>query len=156
MASSFLFWSLYLISLGQGGYNPSLQAFGADQLDHYDVQKLPTSSNEKPNKKSAFFQWWYFGVCSGSLLGVTIMSYIQDTFGWVLGFAIPMFAMVSSVALFACGTRIYRYKVDDKEDGVEKRRFEKAMKIVKATVSRLMCGRNVTLSNNKSDDVELE
>lgn len=164
MASSFLFSSLYLISLGQGGYNPSLQAFGADQLDHDDAElptgnaKAPSSSDEKPKKKSLFFQWWYFGVCSGSLLGVTVMSYIQDNFGWVLGFAIPMCAMVSSVALFACGTRIYRYKRDVEEDQVEKRRFVKVMEIFKATATRLMCCRNVvTLSNgNSDDDVELE
>ncbi|KAL0554911.1 hypothetical protein IC582_008841 [Cucumis melo] len=163
-ASSFLFSSLYLISLGQGGYNPSLQAFGADQLDHDDAE-LPTinaktPTDEKPKKKSLFFQWWYFGVCSGSLLGVTIMSYIQDNFGWVLGFAIPMCAMVFSVALFSCGTKIYRYKRDVEEDEVEKRRFVKVMEIFKATASRLMCWRSVvttTLSiHNSDDDVELE
>ncbi|XP_038905842.1 protein NRT1/ PTR FAMILY 5.8-like [Benincasa hispida] len=162
MASLFLFSSLYLISLGQGGYNPSLQAFGADQLDHHDAElltsnaKTPTSPH--PKKKSLFFQWWYFGVCSGSLLGVTVMSYIQDNFGWVIGFAIPMCAMVSSVALFACGTRIYRYKTGVEEDQVEERRFVKIMEIFKATASRLMCCTSVAaLSNGDSDDdVELE
>lgn len=86
------------------------------------------------------------------------MSYIQDTFGWVLGFAIPMCAMVSSVVLFGCGTRIYRYKRNDEEDRVEKRRSMKVVEIVKAMASRLMCHRNdVASSNNKSyDDVELE
>ncbi|XP_023526079.1 protein NRT1/ PTR FAMILY 5.8-like [Cucurbita pepo subsp. pepo] len=165
MASSFLFWSLYLISLGQSGYNSSLQAFGADQLDHDDAEltttigKTSSSSDEKSKKKSSFFQWWYFGVCSGSLLGVTVMSYIQDNFGWVLGFAIPMCAMVSSVSLFACGTRIYHYKRDDDEDRAEKRRFVKVAEVVKATASRLMCCRNVVAfsgENSDDDDVELE
>ncbi|KAI9121657.1 hypothetical protein K1719_008690 [Acacia pycnantha] len=65
--SSFLSSSLCLISLAQGGYNPSLQAFGADQLD--DDEELPCSKEDnKPNKKTVFFQCWYFGVCSGSLL----------------------------------------------------------------------------------------
>ncbi|KAH8482987.1 hypothetical protein H0E87_027655 [Populus deltoides] len=81
ISSSYLFWSLCLISLGQGGYNPSLQAFGADQIANDDA--LPsTKDGQKSNKKSLFFQWWYFGVCGGSLAGVTVMSYIQDTFGW--------------------------------------------------------------------------
>lgn len=109
-SSSFLFWSLYLISLGQGGYNPSLQAFGADQLDS-EEEELPTSEDDKkPNKKSLFFQWWYFGVCSGTVLGISVMSYIQDNFGWILGFAIPMISMVTSVVVFSCGSRIYTYK----------------------------------------------
>ncbi|CAN6702633.1 unnamed protein product [Malus baccata var. baccata] len=53
--SSFLFGSLYLISLGQGGYNPSLQAFGADQLD--SEEELPSSKDDqKSSKKRMFFQ----------------------------------------------------------------------------------------------------
>lgn len=113
-SSLFLFWPLYLISLGQGGYNSSLQAFGADQLDSME-EELPCSKDEKKsNIKSLFFQWWYFGVCGGSLLGVTVMSYIQDTFGWVLGFAIPTVAMVVSVVCFTCGSRIYTYRQNEK------------------------------------------
>ncbi|XP_023531217.1 protein NRT1/ PTR FAMILY 5.8-like [Cucurbita pepo subsp. pepo] len=167
--SSFLFSSLYLISLGQGGYNPSLQAFGADQLDHdvvelpTDTAKTPSSSEQKPKKKkkkkSLFFQWWYFGVCSGCLLGVTVMSYIQDTFGWVIGFAIPMGAMVCSVAVFACGTKIYQYKIEEEEDGVVKRGLViMVVELVKASASRLVCATNVVaLSKNKPrDDVEFE
>ncbi|WOK92065.1 hypothetical protein Cni_G00756 [Canna indica] len=109
MPTSSLFLPLYLISIGQGGYNPSLQAFGADQLDTED--SLPCSTEEeKSNTKSLFFQWWYFGICSGSLLGNSIMSYIQDTFGWGLGFAIPTGAMTISVACFLCGSRFYVHK----------------------------------------------
>ncbi|XP_060959014.1 protein NRT1/ PTR FAMILY 5.8 [Cannabis sativa] len=110
-STTFLFWSLCLISLGQGGYNSSLQAFGADQLD--EEEELPCSKDEQKssnNIKSSFFQWWYFGICGGSLLGVTLMSYIQDTFGWVVGFAIPAIAMVISIAFFSSGSRIYIYK----------------------------------------------
>ncbi|EOY03259.1 Amino acid permease, putative isoform 2 [Theobroma cacao] len=150
-SSAFLFWSLCLISLGQGAYNPSLQAFGADQLDH--DEELPCSKDDKSsNKKSLFFQWWYFGVCSGSLLGVILMSYIQDTFGWVLGFAIPMFAMVISVALFTCGSRIYEYKPVRTMDG---KPFQSIVQVIKVTASKLIKGR-ISLPNDKSDVVELE
>ncbi|KAK4603847.1 hypothetical protein RGQ29_012384 [Quercus rubra] len=151
MSSSFLFLSLYLVSIGQGAYNPSLQAFGADQLD--DDEELPCSKNEnKSHKKSTFFQWWYFGVCSGSLLGVTVMSYIQDTFGWVLGFAIPMTAMVTSVAFFCCGRRIFIYK---QNDAICNNPFESIVQAFKAAKSKFMhC--EVKLSNYKADKVELE
>jgi len=106
MPSSLLFLPLYLISVGQGGYNPSLQAFGADQLLCEDgMESLP--AEQKNQVKGLFFQWWYFGICSGSLLGNSIMSYIQDTFGWGLGFAIPCGVMVLSVVAFCCGTPLY-------------------------------------------------
>lgn len=115
MPSSFLTLSLYIISLGQGGYNPSLQAFGADQLD--EEEELPCSKDdENSNKKTLFFQWWYFGICGGSLMGVTIMSYVQDTFGWVLGFAIPAISMALSILIFSAGSPIYLFKHHDHSD----------------------------------------
>ena len=150
-SSAFLFWSLCLISLGQGAYNPSLQAFGADQLDH--DEDLPCSKDDKSSKKkSLFFQWWYFGVCTGSLLGVVLMSYIQDTFGWVLGFAIPMFAMVISVVFFTCGSRIYAYKPGRT---IDSKPSPNILQVIKVTASKLTNGR-ITLPNDKSDMVELE
>ncbi|XVF60408.1 hypothetical protein PTKIN_Ptkin08bG0043500 [Pterospermum kingtungense] len=150
-SSAFLFWSLCLISLGLGAYNPSLQAFGADQLEQ--DEELPCSKDDKSSKKkSLFFQWWYFGVCSGSLVGVILMSYIQDTFGWVLGFAIPMFAMVISVAFFTCGSRIYSYKP---EKTVHGKPFQSILQIIKVTASKFINCR-VTLPNDQSDVVELE
>ncbi|KAF5739646.1 putative amino acid permease [Tripterygium wilfordii] len=150
--SSFRFWSLCLISLGQGGYNPSLQAFGAEQLETED--ELPcTKDDQKPNKKSVFFQWWYFGVCTGSLLGVTVMSYIQDTFGWVLGFAMPTLAMVLSIVFFSYGTRIYRYI--SKDESMHNRSFSGMVRSIKEIVSKLKPTK-ISLSNEKSATVELE
>lgn len=154
-SSSLLLWSLYLISIGQGGYNPSLQAFGADQLDEEEEEELPCSKDDhKSKKKSLFFQWWYFGVCSGSLMGVTFMSYIQDTFGWVLGFAIPMIAMLTSVALFSGGSRLYMYKGNEAICNIKP--FESIVQAFKAIKSKFMsCG--IPLSSYKSaDKVELE
>ncbi|XP_061365630.1 protein NRT1/ PTR FAMILY 5.8 [Gastrolobium bilobum] len=152
MSSSFLSLSLYLISLGQGGYNPSLQAFGADQL--VDEEELPCSKDEKSsNKKTIFFQWWYFGICSGSLLGVTVMSYIQDTFGWVLGFAIPAISMALSISIFSCGSPIYLYKHHD--DCQDKKPFMDIFQSIKA--SALKCFHcSITLPNVKSEVVEME
>ncbi|KAK2967876.1 hypothetical protein RJ640_029870 [Escallonia rubra] len=149
--SSSLFWSLYLISLGQGGYNPSLQAFGADQLEIED--ELPSSkSDQSSDKKNIFFQWWYFGICTGSLLGVTVVSYIQDTLGWGLGFAIPTIAMVTSIAFFSCGKRFYAFK---QARSVDMKSFENIFQILRATASRMING-GIPSSTNKSDMVELE
>ncbi|KAG2605217.1 protein NRT1/ PTR FAMILY 5.8-like [Panicum virgatum] len=104
-----LFIPLYLMAVGQGGYQPTLQAFGADQLGIGDDDAEPgLTAEEKGKVKSMFFQWWYFGICSGSLLGNSTMSYVQDNFGWVLGFAIPSGVMALSVAAFFCCTPLYR------------------------------------------------
>ncbi|CAN0924415.1 Protein NRT1/ PTR FAMILY 5.8 [Linum grandiflorum] len=115
MSYSFLFGSLCLISLGQGGYNPSLQAFGAEQLPETEDASQEEDSL-KPSLKSKFFQWWYYGVCAGSLMGVMVMSYIQDNIGWVPGFAIPTLAMVASMALFCVGGSVYRITLSARHD----------------------------------------
>lgn len=94
--------SLHLISLGLAGYNPSLQAFAAEQLQDED------------GDKSSFFQWWYFGICCGCLAGVSVMSYIQDTFGWGLGFSIPTLSMLASVLILLSANRFYLYTADSK------------------------------------------
>ncbi|CAN8269803.1 unnamed protein product [Cochlearia groenlandica] len=111
ISTYFLYSSLCLVSIGLGVLNPSLQAFGADQLDHQlhkDSDEL-LPSDAKSTQKTQFFQWWYFGVCTGSLMGVTFMAYVQDTFGWVLGFAVPGIAIFLSILFFLSGYGIYVY-----------------------------------------------
>ncbi|GAB2276591.1 hypothetical protein Dimus_011307 [Dionaea muscipula] len=109
-SSSMVFLCLCLISVGQGGYNPSLQAFGADQLG--EQQDLPCTVKDgqaQSRSRGLFFTRWYFGVCTGSLLGISIMSFIQDNWGWGLGFAVPSFVMAISVILFSSGSSFYMY-----------------------------------------------
>ncbi|KAI3954416.1 hypothetical protein MKW92_042704 [Papaver armeniacum] len=159
--SSFpLFLSLFLIALGQGGYNPCLQAFG--------LKPLPTSNNVKDGDdandentsnekiKSMFFKWWYFGICSGSLLGVSLMSYLQDTFGWGLGFAIPCIAMAMSVAPFSCGTKFYTV-TEQQPKSAGGRSTSPMMNSIKGAARNLMHRKNyVALPTNLSEAVELD
>ncbi|GLJ13509.1 hypothetical protein SUGI_0214040 [Cryptomeria japonica] len=99
----FFFISLYLVALGQGGHRPCLQAFGADQFDERDPA-------ERKNK-SSFFNWWYFGLCSGLFVLVPVVVYIQENVGWSLGFALPAAAMAIALSLFLGGTKMYRHKI---------------------------------------------
>lgn len=147
-SSSSLFMSLYLISLGIGGYNPSLQAFAADQIETED--ELPMTKIDKDSdKKSMFFKWWYFGICSGSLLGVSIMPNIQDSVGWGLGFAMPAMAMVISMVMFSCGSRFYS-NCHDRSNEVKS--LEKVVQAVKYYVSKLVHLK----ADEKPNMVELE
>ncbi|KAI3900230.1 hypothetical protein MKW92_004132 [Papaver armeniacum] len=165
--SSFpLFLSLFLIALGQGGYNPCLQAFGADQLQlRKNDNQLPTSSNNEDGDandenisnekmKSMFFKWWYFGICSGSLLGVSLMSYLQDIFGWGLGFAIPCIAMAMSVTPFSCGSRFCNTVIDQQPKSVRgstANMIKSLVNSIKGAAQKLMHCDYVSLPTNLSE-----
>lgn len=151
-SSSVLSLSLYLISLGQGGYNPSLQAFGADHLEIDDELPNTKTTEQSSDKKRLFFQWWYFGVCCGSLLGVSLLSYVQDNFGWGIGFAIPAFALLVSIAIFTCGNRLYKKKQPKNVENPNP--LENLIQSAKAAFSRML-SRKIHLST-KSQEVELE
>ncbi|CAN6372210.1 unnamed protein product [Urochloa humidicola] len=148
MTRSTWFLPLYLMSIGQGGYQPALQAFGADQLaigDDDDAESGMTSE-EKGKVKSMFFQWWYFGMCTGTMLGNSIMSYIQDNFGWVLSFAIPSTAMALLVTAFVCCTPLYK-----QTQPVRVHRPSPCSSIFKALKSIFAC-RKISLQSRDSND----
>lgn len=81
------------------------------------------------------------------------MAYVQDTFGWGLGFAIPTIIMVTSIALFSSGSRFYALK-QTKGSSVAFKSFENMVHAMKATALKIVNVRFALL--NKSDVVELE
>ncbi|CAN6442894.1 unnamed protein product [Victoria cruziana] len=97
------FLALYLISLGTGGHKPSLESFGADQFDDDD--------DGERKKKTSFFNWWYFGLCSGAMLGVTLIVYIQDNVSWGVGYIALTAVKAVAIVILIIGVPFYRYRV---------------------------------------------
>ncbi|XP_071686826.1 protein NRT1/ PTR FAMILY 5.10-like [Rutidosis leptorrhynchoides] len=95
------FISLYLMAFAQGGHKPCVQAFGADQFDADDPEELKA--------KSSFFNWWYFGLCFGSIVGIFVISIIQENLSWGMGFGIPCIIMGFALIIFLLGTMTYRF-----------------------------------------------
>ncbi|KAL8136028.1 protein NRT1/ PTR FAMILY 5.10-like [Apium graveolens] len=105
----FFFFSLYLVAIAQGGHKPCVQAFGADQFD--------VSNPEECKAKSSFFNWWYFGLCSGTVVAIIVLSYVQDNLSWVLGFGIPCIVMGIALIMYMLGTMTYRFTANENEKG---------------------------------------
>ncbi|KAK4345676.1 hypothetical protein RND71_035852 [Anisodus tanguticus] len=96
------FLAIYLISIGTGGHEPSLESVGADQFDD--------ENPEERRKKMSFFNWWDFGLCCGLFLGVTLIVYVQEHVSWVMADLILTVVMASSIAIFYAGRSSYRYR----------------------------------------------
>ncbi|KAL5540111.1 hypothetical protein UlMin_044198 [Ulmus minor] len=94
------FISLYLIALGTGGIKPCVSSFGADQFDDNDETER--------EKKSSFFNWFYFSINVGALIASSVLVWIQMNVGWGWGFGIPAVAMAIAVVFFFSGSRLYR------------------------------------------------
>lgn len=96
------FLAIYLVSIGTGGHKPALESFGADQFDDDHA--------EERKSKMSYFNWWNFGLCSGLLLGVTVIVYIQDHVNWGAADIILTLVMALSLVVFVAGRRCYRYQ----------------------------------------------
>ncbi|XP_027351415.1 protein NRT1/ PTR FAMILY 7.3-like [Abrus precatorius] len=93
--------SIYLIALGNGGYQPNIATFGADQFDEGDPKEQ--------HSKIVFFSYFYLALNLGSLFSNTILNYFEDEGLWTLGFWASAGSATMALVLFLCGTRRYRY-----------------------------------------------
>ncbi|KAD5803035.1 hypothetical protein E3N88_14395 [Mikania micrantha] len=100
----YLFSCLGLISIGSGCMGPCAIAFGADQFQHHNNQRLIYS----------FFNWYYATASISTLVGSTVLVYIQDQFGWQVGFVVPAMFMFCSTLMFMLGSSLYvKVEVDE-------------------------------------------
>ncbi|XP_075638751.1 protein NRT1/ PTR FAMILY 5.6-like [Castanea sativa] len=98
----FFFLAMYLISIGTGGHKPALESFGADQFDD--------DHTEERKEKMTYFNWWNFALCSGLILGVTVIVYVQDHVNWGVSYIVLTVVMAVSLVIFFMGRPFYRYR----------------------------------------------
>eukprot|EP01018_Ginkgo_biloba_P032979 Gb_25421 [translate_table: standard] len=95
------YMSIYLVALGNGGYQPSIATFGADQFDEEDPKEGVS--------KVAFFSWFYLALNLGSLFSNTILGYFEDNGNWPLGFWLSAGSAALALVIFLVGTPSYRH-----------------------------------------------
>ncbi|KAI7989397.1 Protein NRT1/ PTR FAMILY 7.3 [Camellia lanceoleosa] len=93
--------SIYMIALGNGGYQPNIATFGADQFDEEDPKEGLS--------KVAFFSYFYLALNLGSLFSNTILGYFEDGGMWALGFWVSAASACAGLVLFLSGTSRYRH-----------------------------------------------
>ena len=96
-----LFTSFALMSLGSGGIRPCTLAFGADQLDKRD------NSAKNVRTLQTFFNWYYTVLGLSIVFAATIIVYIQQARGWVVGFAVPVVLMVGNMEIPAASFGVF-------------------------------------------------
>eukprot|EP01018_Ginkgo_biloba_P038946 Gb_19159 [translate_table: standard] len=95
--------SIYLVALGNGGYQPSIATFRADQFDEEDQREGVS--------KIAFFSWFYLALNLGSLFSNTILGYLENNGMWPLGFWLSSSATRMSMVVFLLGTLRYFHQM---------------------------------------------
>uniref|UniRef100_A0A0E0JP09 Major facilitator superfamily (MFS) profile domain-containing protein n=1 Tax=Oryza punctata TaxID=4537 RepID=A0A0E0JP09_ORYPU len=96
-----LFASFLLMSIGSGGIRPCALAFGADQLDRRD------NSARNVRTLQTFFNWYYTVLGLSIVFASTVIVYIQQAKGWVIGFAVPFVLMLTALTLLLVGSPFY-------------------------------------------------
>nr|GMD26152.1 protein NRT1/ PTR FAMILY 4.4-like [Ipomoea batatas]GME02508.1 protein NRT1/ PTR FAMILY 4.4-like [Ipomoea batatas] len=94
--------ALYLVALGSGCLKPNIISLGADQFrkDHPKQSK----------KLSTYFNCAYFAFCSGELIALTVLVWVQTHSGMDLGFGVSAAAMAAGLVSLISGSFRYRNK----------------------------------------------
>ncbi|KAI3915771.1 hypothetical protein MKW92_023134 [Papaver armeniacum] len=112
-----LYLSITLGALGLGGTRYTIATMGADQF-------------EKPKDQASFFNWYFFSLYIGSIIGAVGIVYIQDNVGWDWGVGICLVANLVALVVLLVGKRYYR-RVE-----LEKSPYKSLARVVVATIKK--------------------
>ncbi|KAF3777399.1 NRT1-PTR FAMILY 4-2 protein [Nymphaea thermarum] len=97
--AAMLYSGLYIMALGIGGVKAALPAHGGDQFP------------DRNKRLSNFFNWFFFSLCSGGLIAVTLIVWIQENKGWQWGFGVATGAIFLLLVVVSLGLPYYRHKI---------------------------------------------
>ncbi|GFZ15657.1 major facilitator superfamily protein [Actinidia rufa] len=69
-----------------------------------------TITTKRESKRCHSSTWWNFGLCSGLMLGVTVIVYVQDHVSWAVADIVLTAVMAGSIVVFCAGRSFYRYR----------------------------------------------
>jgi len=87
--------TIAVAAMGLGGTRFLLGTLGADQFD-------------KQADRTVYFNWFVFAFKVGSVIAFTVIVYVQDNVGWVLGYGLNAGASAIPIAIFLLGSRFCR------------------------------------------------
>ncbi|XP_047339569.1 protein NRT1/ PTR FAMILY 1.2-like [Impatiens glandulifera] len=96
LCSSFL-----LMSVGAGGIRSASVAFGAEQLKDSDTL-------EQVGAMETYLGWYNAMSALSVVIAMTFIVYIQEKFGWRVGFGVPAVLMLVSALSFFMASSLYR------------------------------------------------
>ncbi|KAL5711226.1 hypothetical protein ACHQM5_021705 [Ranunculus cassubicifolius] len=91
-----LYGAITLVSLGMGGTRFTIATMGADQF-------------EKVKDQGTFFNWFFFTLYLASVIGITVIVYVENNISWGLGFGLCLAINAIGLAVFVSGKRHYRH-----------------------------------------------
>ncbi|XP_076918087.1 protein NRT1/ PTR FAMILY 1.2-like [Bidens hawaiensis] len=97
---AFLCSCFVLLSVGCGCIRPCSIAFGADQLKHH-----PNLNHQR--LIDSYFNWYYASMVTSGIVALTVIVYIQDQLGWLVGFVVVVLIMLCSTLIFLLGSSLY-------------------------------------------------
>ena len=101
MEMGLFYLSIYLVALGNGGYQPNIVSFGADQFDE--------ENPKEGHSKVSFFSYFYLALNLGELISNIILVYFEDEGMWALGFWVSAGSAFAALVFFLVGTPRYRH-----------------------------------------------
>ncbi|XVF86651.1 hypothetical protein PTKIN_Ptkin18bG0059500 [Pterospermum kingtungense] len=91
-----LICALFFKSIGAGGIRPCSMPFGAEQL-----------SNRSEKALESYFSWYYAAATLGGSLGLTVVVYILQTYGWTVGYGVCACLMFLATVAFYLASSLY-------------------------------------------------
>ncbi|KAM7280565.1 hypothetical protein ACFE04_007699 [Oxalis oulophora] len=91
-----LYSGIALAAIGPGGTRYTIAAMGGNQFENTKDQGI-------------FFNWFVVILYGSSILGATVIVYIEDSVSWALGFGLCVVFSIIGSAIFLLGNRYYRH-----------------------------------------------